>query len=375
VAFFLCAALASVHTAFGQSPPGSHFESLADQAKAAKNGGHLDEAIALYSEALKLRPQWADGWWSLGTLNYDRNEYGAAAQAFRRVAALDAKAGTARAMLGLCEFELRQYDSALQHIKAGQALGTVDDSQFRRVMLYHEGILQLYRSEFGEAQQTLDLLASEGGETEDATTALGMAVLRAPAVDPAALPKPMEVIRKAGEAEQVAAQKKFDVARRAYAELASEFPSTTNVQYAYGRFLLQVHDLDSAVAAFKREIQNTPDHVLARLEITAVKQGVDPAGALPYAQEAVKLAPDLPLGQYLLGLLLVDVHRPSEAIPHLELARRAAPTSARIYFVLGNAYAQSGEKTKAARARATFARLRKNGGTGDSDVAGLPTAR
>ena len=35
----------------------------------------LDEAIPFYEKALKLNPKWQEGWWSLGTSNYELDRY------------------------------------------------------------------------------------------------------------------------------------------------------------------------------------------------------------------------------------------------------------------------------------------------------------
>jgi hypothetical protein len=44
----------------------------------------------------------------------------------------------------------------------------------------------------------------------------------------------------------------------------------------------------AAASAYEREIENSADHVPARLGIAAIKAQTDPAGALPYAEEAVR---------------------------------------------------------------------------------------
>src|SRR2546430_11534813 len=84
------------------------FDKLAAEASAARDSDKLDEAVALYRKALGLRPQWAEGWWYLATLYYDRDNYVEAAQAFKQTAQIQQKAGAPWAMLGLCEFQLAQ---------------------------------------------------------------------------------------------------------------------------------------------------------------------------------------------------------------------------------------------------------------------------
>jgi cytochrome c-type biogenesis protein CcmH/NrfG len=76
---------------------------IAAQAEAARDADRVEEAIPLYRKALAARPAWAEGWWSLGTLLYDRDDYSEAAAAFAKATAVNPKAAKAWIMLGLCE--------------------------------------------------------------------------------------------------------------------------------------------------------------------------------------------------------------------------------------------------------------------------------
>ncbi len=316
--------------------------------------------MALYRKALSLRPRWAEGWWYLGTLLYDRDKYADAATAFRRSATLNPKLGTTWVMLGLCEYKLGRNDDALKHIQRGRRLGVSADTQFRRVMFYHGGLLLLGKGDFEKAQETLGAVSREGVKNENLTVALGLSVLRI-------LPSKMqpgnatlrEVVLRAGSAEALAAQEKLDEALREYERLTTEFPKELNVHYAFGRFLIASRhpDPERAAAAFQREIENFPEHVLARIGIASLKASTDPTGGLPYAEEAVKLNPHLPLGRYLLGSLLLHTDQTARAIRELETARRLLPDEPRVYYALGRAYARANRKQEAERARATFKRL------------------
>ncbi len=356
--------------AFSPSLPGSqgrsappNFHRLASEAEQARTANRLDEAIVLYRRALSLRPRWAEGWWYLGTLLYDRDAYAKAAKAFEKAAALNPKVGTAFVMLGLCEFKLGRNDAALEHIQQGRRLGTTDGPQFRHVMLYHEGLLLLGKGEFERAQETLALVSREGAEDEDLRMALGMSVLRLrPSEVPPDDSRLRQVLRRAGRAEELAAQgkrEKFEEAVREYETLTADFPEELNVHYAFGRFLIANRhpDPEKAVAAFQREIKNFPGHVLARLGIASVRASADPAGGLPYAEEAVRLNPHIPLGHYLLGSLLLHTDQTARAIAELETAQRHMPNDPRVYFALGRAYARANRKRDAERARAIFRRL------------------
>ena len=334
-------------------------QDVARLAGQAREASRLDEAVALYRKAVSDNPRWTEGWWYLGTLLYDRDDYRGAEPAFNNAAALDPRNGTALAMLGLCEAKLGKNAAALRHLQESRTLGLAGDPQLRHVVLYSLGTLWLdrgnERGDFDNAQDVLDALAGEGVESEELIVALGLAVLRlrSPAENP-------ELVSAAGHAETLAAQRsKLAEALVAYQHLADAFPKIHNVQFAHGKFLLASHYDDQAVAAFQRELENTPSHLLARLGIAGVKTRTDAAGGLPYAEEAVKLAPDLPEAHYLLGVLLLDTGKVTQGIAELEIAQQAEPDVAKIYFALGRAYARAKRTTDAARARATFARLNK----------------
>ena len=347
-----------VQPSTGQESQARDVERLSAQAEQARLANRAEDAIALYRKALAARPDWAEGWWHLGTLLYDRDAFEAAAVAFGRATSLNPNVGTAWVMLGLCEFRLGRDGEALIHIQQGRRLGTSPDPQFRHVMLYHEGLLLLGKSEFERAQETLGLLSADGVESEDLTIALGGAVLR---IRPSDLRQgessERELIRRAGRAESLAARKKFDEAFSEYQRLAADFPNVRNVYYALGRYFVARSQPEQALTAYRREMANSPDHVPARLGIAAILAETDPAAALPYAEEAIKLNPRIPLGHYLLGSLLLHTDQTDRAIAELETAEESVKDDPAVYYALGRAYARAGRTQDAARARETFKRL------------------
>src|SRR5262245_55444665 len=337
------------------------FEQVASRAEQARSANRIEEAIELYRKGLSLRPRWAEGWFHLGALLYERDAFADAAAAFGQATALNPKVGTAWVMLGLCEFKLDRHNDALTHIQQGRKLGASAEPQFKQVMLYHEGVLLIGKGEFELAQETLDQLSRDGVENEDVTNALGLSVLRLRFSDLLAGDSALrQLVRRAGLAEHLAAQKRFDEALGEYERLATDFPKAANVQYAFGRYLLTSHDNERAVVAFQRAIENDPTHLPAHLFLANTKLDLkDFDGGLPYAEKAIKLNPRLPLGHYLLGSLLLETGQTARAITELETAERLLPNEPKIYFALGRAYARANRKKDAAAARATFTRLTK----------------
>jgi tetratricopeptide (TPR) repeat protein len=376
VSFLLCAANAfgqtSVRTPQQRSadrppagnstaPSGSRdFDQLAAGASAARAADKIEEAIELYRKALVLRSQWAEGWWYLATLYYDQDKYADAAQAFKQTAQLQQKAGAPWAMLGLCEFQLARYDDAQTHIEQGRQLGLGDNVELTRVMRYHQALIAILKGEFEKGLETLGSLSYEGLKSEDLIISLGLATLRI-GMMPARIDlnyPDRDLIRRAGLAEHFAAQKNMSDAQREYDMLVRDYAKVANVQYAYGRFLLINRDDEAALAAFQREIQNWPKHTLARCQIANIKlRNKDIEGGLPFAEEAVKLAPRLPLGRFVLGRLLLEAGQNDRAIQELEIVSRMVPDEPKIYFALARAYTKAQRKQDADRARATFTRL------------------
>ena len=340
------------------SAPANEFHDISTKAIAARDAQQLETAIPLFRKALALNPAWTEGWWSLGTLDYDSSRYAEGAFAFQKVVHLNPKQGTARAMLGLCEFELGRDKQALADIEVSKTLGVAQDPQLRQVVLYHEGELLRRSGKFHAAQMPLSSLCLEGVRSEDLVVTFGMAALRMRAPSPPAQGTvEFDVVQHVGRGACLTAQKNFDLARSEFEYAIAKDPRNSDVYDAYGQSLLAAHNIAGAVPAFQQEITLAPQSVLPRLRIAAADYKVDSAAGLAYAQEAVRLAPKLPFAHYLLGLLLVDTGAYAKAIPHLLIAQKAFPKEARIDLSLGSAYAQVGRPRDAARARAEFLRL------------------
>jgi tetratricopeptide (TPR) repeat protein len=359
--FLLTALLLDSLQLGAQTKSSQDFARLSAKANAARDADRLDEAATLYKQALALHPTWAEGWWSLGTIQYDTNNYAAAAKSFQKLATLQPKNGMAHAMLGLSQFEIGLDSSALQHLEAATNLGISPDPELRRVLLYHEAVLLQRAGKFERAQSLLQQLCLEGTISREVDSALGMTLLRMTTKAPPVAGTPDgTVVASIGHAGCLVGQKKYEDAKTILNTLSTQYPQFPNIHYASGLLLLDISDVDSAVQQFQAEIGNQPRDVMARLKIAAAEYKVNSQAGIPYAEEVVKTDPQIGLGHYLLGLLLLDTGNYQRAIAELETARASFPNEARLYFALGSAYSMAGRKDDAARARATFQRLNQD---------------
>lgn len=364
VAIYGAAAAQTYSSASHSNSASGQFQSLAVQANAARDAQQLDKAAALYHQALAVNPRWTEGWWSLATIDYDANRYAEGAIAFHKVVALDPRDGTARAMLGLCEFELGQDANALRDIEASKSLGIAEDEQLRQVVLYHEGVLLQRLGRFEAAQAALASLCLSGVQSQELIQTFGMVALRMrDRKTLAAGSAAAEVVERIGAGACLAGQKNYDAARKEYESVVASNPHFPYVHYAYGRFLLDARDSQGAIREFKLQTEETPNDILSWLRIASVEYKVNSAAGIPYATEAVRRGPNIPLAHYLLGLLLLDTGDYQKALPQLEIARKAFPQDGKIYLSLAVAYAHVGRPQDSARARAEFLRLRQSAGS------------
>ena len=342
-----------------RAPAAGAFEKLAAQANAAREADRLDEAIPLYLQALKLRPKWSEGWWYVGSMFYERDQYREGRDAFRNLAVVDPKFGTAWTMLGLCEFQLAEYDEALKHLRHGNSFGFGDRHELRRVARYHEAILLNRAESYELAYDVLSRFMDKQNESPDVIVALGLAMLRMPHLPASIPPAKREMVFKTGRAAYLAAINRVLDAQREFQELVAAFPAEPGVHYAHGVFLLR-DSPDTALDEFRRELTLSPNHVAARLQIAFeyIKRNQHAAG-LPFAEEAARLAPDLFATHNALGRILLETGDLDRAIRELEAGARLAPDSPEMYFALARAYSRAKRPQDAARARAEFSRLDK----------------
>jgi len=351
------------------------FASLQKKADEARDAGRLDDAAKFYHRALSINPKWAEGWWSLGTLQYDSDRYAEAELAFEKVLAIDPKHGTARAMLGLCEFELGQHDRALKDIQESEKMGVLEDQQLRDVVMYHEGVLLQRAGRYEAAKGALSSLCLGGSRSAELATTFGMVALRMPDVTaPDANTEAGKVVQHVGRAACLSGAKEYDAAKAEFERVVAAAPHYPFLHYAYGRMLQDSRDHDGAIEEFEAEIAEQPQSVLPRLRIAAAEYKWNPEAGLKFAEEAVKLQPHLPLGHYLLGLLLLETGAFQRAIPELEEARKAFPQETKIYISLANAYMQAGRSQDAARVRAEFARKKQVEQAADSEAVDITDA-
>jgi tetratricopeptide (TPR) repeat protein len=361
VAIALAALAAAIPAAAQKAPQPapSVFDKVSKQATNARVENRGADAIPLYRQALALNPAWGEGWWYLGELLYDENQYAEARDALRKLIAIDRNSGPGFALLGLCEFETREYDKSLNHIYQARRIGLGDEPQVKRVVLFHQMLLLIKSQEYETAMQVLMDVVKDGGTGQAVIEAAGIAGLRR-SIFPDELPEAdKDLIERAGRAVCAMALRDPTSAQNNFKELLAAYPNAPNVHYLYGSFLSST-DREAGLREYQKELELNPKHTeaLATIALEYEARG-EPDTALSYARRAVESNGDFFGAHAVLGKLLAENGQVEQGIKELEIARQQAPDSPQVHFSLATAYTMAGRKEDAAKERAEFARLRK----------------
>jgi tetratricopeptide (TPR) repeat protein len=333
------------------------FNRLIKEATEARQAERWEEAIALYDKALKLQPNYVEGYWYQGAAYYTLENHTACRDAFRKVTRLAPKNGAGYAFLGLCEFGLKDYDRSLQHLLQSRLLGVGDTPELGSTARYYAALLMTRNEEFEQALETLGEFAAEGNDNPRVIEGMGLATLRMPLLPSEAPPERREMMLMAGRASYLMATRNTAAAEKAFQSLVTRYPETPNVHYANGVFLLQ-EQADKAIEEFKRELELQPEHPASLMQIAFeyVNRG-DAASGLPWAQRAVAAAPNSFAARKALGQALLETGNVDGAITELLAGIKLAPESPGLHFSLARAYQRAGRTEDAAREREEFTRL------------------
>lgn len=343
------------------APARASFESLSARAAEARSAGRLEEAAGHYGVALALRPAWAEGRLALATILFDLQRYPEARDHLQQLTAgAQGDGGVAWALLGLSASRMRDYEVALTALGRARTLG-ISSPEMLSAVLFEVALLLNRAGNHDAAFDILRAFANEGSDSPSVIVALGLSMLRLRQMPDEVPAGKREMVRLAGRGGyHMARPRRTALGRLALEELVSRYPAEANVHYALGTYLAP-DDPDAAIEEFRRELRITPDHAESLIQIAHLEtRRGDAAAALPLAEKAVSLAPDVPAGRLALGRALLDLGRTEDAIVQLERAAVQTPASADVQFALSRAYQRAGRTEAAHRAREEFLRLKKD---------------
>jgi tetratricopeptide (TPR) repeat protein len=305
----------------------------------------------------------ADNLWNQAMGDYSSGRYANAVAALemwtaRRPDERKINDGTAWAVMGLSEFELKDYENALIHLRRGQDLGLGGSAESVRLARYRLGILLNRSGQYESAERLLASEAHHGSLASEIQFALGLALLRLPLFPEQVSPPKRALVQGAGEIAILLHASKYDQSFPRLRQLLKEYPATPFLHYAYGLALVSLSQYDEAEPQLRDEARISPASELPHILLASIAlRKHDAADALLSAQRAVQLAPQSAKAHYVMGRACLELGEVEKAIHALEIADRINPSSPEVHFNLAKAYARTKQVEKAKQERALFARL------------------
>jgi tetratricopeptide (TPR) repeat protein len=262
-------------------------------------------------------------------------------------------------MLGLCEFETKQYEASFQHLKRAHMLVPPGKGgRLLDVANYHLALLLIRDGAFEMAHEVLAQVAHNVRENPEMMFACGLASLRMPLLPAEVAAGDREVVAMAGKTFWDLATRPPAEAKADFEALLAKYPKYPNVHYFYGTYLGAHRPQDSA-REFLEELKISPDSVPARVQLALryiVEQRLDEA--LKYAREAVGMSPESVGTHAALGRVLRAQGDDEGALAAFLKAKALSPASAEIRLYLVAAYRALGRLEDMRREQAEHDRLK-----------------
>jgi tetratricopeptide (TPR) repeat protein len=359
LAVLLLAALAAAQTPAHAPAGGPLFEKLSQQAKAAYEADRRDEAVTLFTQALRLRPGWTQGWWALGSIHYEAGRASACRDALQHMVRLDGSAAAGWIVLGLCEFDLKQYDAAFDHLKRGHTLvpeGT--NNPLLDLADYRLALILIHRGAFELSEKLLVKVAWHSPEDSYKTLAGGLAALRIPTWPGDLGDDNREVVTLAGHTFWSLVTKTPAETDAAFAELLAKYPRYPYVHYFHANYLSSLQPAE-CIKEFEEELRVNPQSVPARVQLALLYLNEPrPDAALKLAREAAQMSPNSVASQLALGRALSANGDDEGALTAFLAARKLDPASAQIRLMLAGSYRLLGRSEEMRREQAESDRLK-----------------
>ena len=332
-------------------------DQLLQAAETARDENHIDEAIRLFQRALSKQPESEQALWYLGTLLYEKEQYAEARDVLRQFVTIRPDAGPAWALLGLGEFQLREFPRALGHLQRAMALGMGDRKELVQAVFYDVAVLLTRAERFDDSMDMLLKMLASGSPDPALIEPAGLAGLRLPLLPAEVPPDRRELVNLAGRAVLALQTQHYEEAESEFRRLVSAYPKEPGVHFLYGAYLTELHP-DDSVAEFERELEISPSHVLARIRLAEhliTQRDFDRALAL--ARQAIKLEPKRASAHMLAGEALLAAGNAADGLKELETAREDDPSVSRTHWDLLRAYAAAGRKEDAEREKLEIEKL------------------
>ena len=345
---------------FSQSP---EIQSHARQAQQDLQNKRPDLAIPEFRAIVALDPGNLDALGNLGVLEYFAGQYARAAQDLRAALKLQPSLAKLQALLGMSEKRIGETGKAQTDLQ--QAFPQLTENKMRLQVGLELIEVDYALNDLAKAAEVVNVLRQLEPENVDVLytahriyadlsdeTLLSLAMV---APDSARMHQLM--------AHELARQAKNESAIANYRDAIKINPQLADVHFELAEML----NTESSAAAqneaekeYKTALAENPfdEKSVCRLGDIAVKRS-DLKSAQAFYSRALELQPNDPDANLGLAKVLMSMHHPREAEPHLENAARLEPFSPATHYRLGVLYRVLGRDDDSHRELAEFEKLKK----------------
>lgn len=349
------------HVEHGAAASAQSFDKIADEAMQAWKASRDDEAIKLFLQGLKMRPDWDEGLWYLGAIYYGQENFREARDILRHYLARNPQKGPGWALVGMSDYKLREYAHAHADLQRALTQGLQGHKELAGPVYYYLALLLTREERFHESAAFLYQLkdGDEGRIRVDAPlevplglNALGFALL--PEETPA---DRIEMVRQTGAAVFARFEQRRDEAKKIMLQLLKQYPGEQGLHFQYGLMLLEDNDAEGVVEMQKvLELSpSNPEPRLSLVEYYLDQEQYDKA--LTNIGEVLTRDSTNSAAYLLKGRILRASGDNSSAITQLETARKLAPAENSVLWELMRAYTAAGRKEDAARIKDEIEKL------------------
>jgi tetratricopeptide (TPR) repeat protein len=339
--------------------PSPQVVQLYSEARAAQSRGDVGEAIARYKEILKLSPHLAAAYNNLGLLYYNQQNFSEAVTVLEQGLRIDPRMTASWALLGTCQFALGRYREAGKSLE--QALhGNPEDAQIQ--MLLVRALLQ--SGDGAPAAARLEQWTSRYPDDQQAWYLLGKTYLQ---LSQQALAKVQQINPDSALAHVISGEimegmKNYEGALVEFQKAASIDPQQGGAEEHLANAYWELGQWTQARQAFQAELSSSPQNCSARWKAAdcLIQQHADPDEALRELDKAIAQCGDVMQARVDRARVLIDLGRPSDALPDLQLALKASPDEPSIHFLLANVYRAQHQNAEAQAEMKLYAQLQQS---------------
>jgi tetratricopeptide (TPR) repeat protein len=319
---------------------------------AARQAGHLTEAVSEFKQVTELAPTFPAGFVNLGAALMESREYAAAIAPLKRALELDPTLAGAEQMLGYALLSAGYAAEAIPHLEKTQSQDAL-------------GIAQLKTGKLAEAIANLNAALAKRPNDPELLYYLGRAsgLLSKEVFDTLESTYPQSARAHESLAENYAALRKVSEAETEYKAALRIRPDAPGIHLALGELYGLAAEWPKAEEEFRAEAKLQPGDAEAAYRLgAALLQNGKIKEAKAELQRADRLRPEMPETLFSLGkaaLLDGDLATAEKSWSEVIAVEKSGPMAEQAHFSLAGLYRKKGQTAEAEHQMEEFRALQK----------------